>query len=66
MRSGLVTLVAFGAVALADAPLLAQFGGPRGGEQAAARNGWIFSLEEGKAQARKTGKPLMVVVRCVP
>jgi hypothetical protein len=66
MRSGIVTLLALGVGALADAPLLAQVGGPRGGEQAAARNGWIFSLDEGKAQARKSGKPLMVVIRCVP
>ncbi len=32
----------------------------------ALRNGWIFSLEEGQAQARKNGKPLMVVLRCNP
>lgn len=31
-----------------------------------ARFGWLSSLEEGKTEARKTGKPLMVVLRCVP
>lgn len=38
----------------------------RGNEQEATRHGWLWSLEEGKAKAKKTGKPLMVVVRCVP
>jgi hypothetical protein len=32
----------------------------------ALRNGWVFSLEEGQAQGRKSGKPLMVVLRCNP
>jgi hypothetical protein len=41
--------------------------GPKGGSEfEASRHGWLFSLSEGKAQAAKTGKPLMVVVRCVP
>jgi hypothetical protein len=66
MRSGTVTLLALGALALADAPSLAQFKGPRGGDQSGARYGWLSGLEAGKAQARKTGKPLMVVLRCVP
>ena len=35
-------------------------------DNAAFRNGWLFSLEQGKAEARRSGKPLMVVVRCVP
>ncbi|MBM4071448.1 MAG: hypothetical protein FJ271_21305 [Planctomycetes bacterium] len=28
--------------------------------------GWLSSLSGAKEQARKTGKPLMVVIRCVP
>ena len=44
----------------------AQRRGGRGSERQAVENGWVFSLQEGKAQARKAGKPLMVVVRCVP
>jgi hypothetical protein len=43
-----------------------QRGGMRRRDQAAGEHGWIFSLEEGKAQARESGKPLMVMVRCVP
>jgi hypothetical protein len=53
------------AVILAAAALLAQFGGRRG-EDAAARHGWLSSLAEAKAQARRSGKPIMAVVRCVP
>jgi hypothetical protein len=36
------------------------------GEMEAARKGWIFNLSTGQQLARQTGKPLMVVVRCVP
>jgi hypothetical protein len=39
-------------------------GKAKGGD--ASRYGWLSSLAEGKAQARKTGKPLLVVIRCVP
>jgi len=28
--------------------------------------GWLNDLERGKALAAKTGKPLMVVIRCDP
>ena len=64
MRSSFVAAVALAGVALAPSPALAQRG--RMSEQAAARNGWVFSLSEGKQRARKAGKPLMVVLRCVP
>jgi hypothetical protein len=36
------------------------------GEMEAARKAWIFNLSTGQQQARTTGKPLMVVIRCVP
>ena len=55
--------LALGIVALTHTSLLAQ---PRRGDQPARAYGWIFDLEEGKALARSSGKPLMVVVRCVP
>jgi hypothetical protein len=54
-------VLALGILAVAGAPALAQ-----GRFEPAGRYGWLGSLEEGKAQARKTGKPLMVVVRCQP
>ncbi len=65
MNRPVVALLVLGTLSLSAAPSRAQFGGPRG-EREAARHGWLFSLEEGMAQARKTGKPLLVVLRCVP
>jgi hypothetical protein len=32
----------------------------------AGRFGWLSSLAAGKAEARRSGKPMMVVVRCAP
>jgi hypothetical protein len=60
-------MVAVGVVLLTGAAADAQKG-PRGhgSEFEAARNGWLFSLAQGKALAAKTNKPLMVVMRCVP
>ena len=64
MKSLAVVLALAGALCT-EAPVLAQPGRGRS-EFEAARNGWLFSLSAGKQLARKTGKPLMVVVRCVP
>ena len=64
MRCSLVAVVALAGVALADTEVLAQRG--RRGEQDGGRHGWLPSLSEGKRQASRTGKPLMVVLRCVP
>lgn len=58
-----VVLAALGAIALLDNPVLAQ---KKAGEFEAAKNGWLFSLSQGKALAEKSGKPMMVVMRCVP
>lgn len=63
MRSGIITCVALGAVLLIDPPLQAQ---RRGRDQDAVKHGWLSSLQEGRSQARQSGKPLMVVLRCVP
>jgi hypothetical protein len=57
-------LVSIGFVASLETPAQAQPKGGRGMD--ASKYGWLSSLEEGKAQARKSGKPLMVVLRCVP
>jgi hypothetical protein len=56
--------MALGFVALANSAQ-AQFPG-RARDQDAGRHGWLFNLAEAKDQARKTGKPIMAVVRCVP
>ena len=53
-----------GAAGLTATPAFAQKGKGKGGD--AARYGWLSSLAEGKTQARQTGKPLMVVLRCQP
>lgn len=38
----------------------------RGNSNIAAQNGWILSLAEGKALAKKTGQPIMLEFRCEP
>jgi hypothetical protein len=54
-------------VVSANTSALAQKGRKgRGSQVDAVKNGWLFSLAEGKALAAKTNKPLMVVMRCVP
>jgi hypothetical protein len=65
MKSRYLLLVALSTLAVSDAPLPGQIKGGKG-EPFANKYGWLSSLEEGKAQARKSGKPLMVVLRCVP
>jgi hypothetical protein len=66
MNCRLVAFLALGCVALAAPSTPAQRRGPRGGDQAFGRYGWLASLESGQAEARKSGKPLMVVLRCQP
>ncbi len=61
MRSYVGAFLAMGLLALAGSRLPAQKG-PKSG----TRSGWLSSLDEGKSQAAKTGKPLMVVFRCEP
>ena len=58
-------LLALAGLALSGAPVAAQ-GGRGLGEHAAVWNGWVFNLEAGKQRARQEGKPLMVVLRCLP
>ena len=56
-------VIALGAIAFADSSVLAQ---KKASEFEAVKNGWIFSLSQGKALAERSGKPMMVVMRCVP
>jgi hypothetical protein len=56
-----VVVAALGCAALVHTPAEAQKGFDNAGKY-----GWLSSLEAGKAQAAKNGKPLMVVLRCVP
>ncbi len=61
MRGSVFALALMG-LHLSGATALAQ----RGFGQDGVRHGWLGSLESGKAEARRSGKPLMVVIRCVP
>jgi hypothetical protein len=56
---------ALGLLAIAASSVDAQFKG-KGGDVSRAQYGWLSSLQEGKAQTNKSGKPMMVVIRCVP
>lgn len=64
MKRLLLGFLVLGVAGLTASPARAQKGKGKGGD--AARYGWLSSLTEGKAQARQTGKPLMVVLRCEP
>jgi len=57
--------LAAGIMVLAPGESAAQFRGGRGDPEA-VRHGWLGRLDEGRAAARRTGQPLMVVIRCVP
>ena len=66
MLSRSILVLGLSTLALSAEPALAQFkkGGTFG--DPAARFGWLPSRSAGKAEAKKTGKPMMVVLRCVP
>ena len=66
MLTRLIVLVGLVFVAPDATPLLAPQQDRRRGGQEAGEYGWLSNLQAGQAEARKTGKPLMVVVRCVP
>jgi hypothetical protein len=53
-------------VAIALVPSMAPAQGGRRGDPEPGRYGWLATLEAGKAEARRTGKPIMVALRCVP
>ncbi len=58
-----IALCALGLLALAGSTASAQTKGSKGGDSG---SGWLSSLQDGKQQAGKTGKPIMVVLRCQP
>jgi hypothetical protein len=68
MKSGIIRVVALVIAVWGCASAPAQPGrlGNEVFDPDARRNGWIFNLQEGQAQARKTNQPLMVVLRCNP
>ncbi len=64
IRSVAFLLLTLAIVILPHAPAGAQLRGDDDGE--AAEYGWLSSLSAAKDQARKTARPLMVMIRCVP
>jgi len=65
MRTALVGFLALAVTALFVGCASAQRG--RGtSPQEAARHGWLSDYREAKDRARQTGKPIMLVFRCVP
>jgi hypothetical protein len=66
MRRFSILAITVGIVSLANSPLLAQPRRPRGDDMFPTTYGWLSSLQAGKAEAARSGKPLMVVIRCVP
>jgi hypothetical protein len=68
MKYVVIGVVTFAMVALSIPVVLDQQHNPGNAvlDREATRNGWISNLEEGRAQSRKSAKPLMVVLRCNP
>jgi hypothetical protein len=46
--------------------VLVAIGSAWAGKPDPAKHGWYSSYAQGKAEAKRTGKPLMVVFRCEP
>lgn len=59
-----LALIAIILSSAAGSKALAQKG--RGNNSIAFQNGWTMSFSEGRRQAQKANKPLMVVIRCEP
>ncbi len=53
---------AYGAWTVTSPWVLAQ----RGRDESGAKYGWHANYQEAKALAKKSGLPLMVVIRCIP
>ncbi len=51
---------------LAESQVLAQRGGRGRETDDSAQYGWHANYQEAKALAKKSGLPLMVVIRCIP
>jgi hypothetical protein len=67
MRASIAAVLVIAALAFGADDARAQFKGKgKGKAGSAGRYGWLSSLQAGKSQALKTGKPMMVVIRCVP
>ncbi len=63
MQQRTVAFLGSALLAFCVSSAVAQTKGPKGGVPG---GGWLSSLQEGKLHAGKTGKPIMVVLRCQP
>ena len=61
-----ISLLAAAITLLSHGPAAAQFRGRDDDDPEAPRHGWLSSLSAGKERASREGKPLMVVIRCIP
>lgn len=67
MRQFAIAIATLGILASICSPTFAQRGGRfRNSEGIAFENGWIFDYAKARTLAKKTGKPMMLVFRCVP
>jgi hypothetical protein len=66
MRTAVLSVAALTILAWLGGDARAQPFGKKGKKAGKSASGWLSSLSQGKALARQTGKPLMVVIRCVP
>lgn len=64
MRKASIGVLILAALGLAGRPVLAQRGGLS--DREAARHGWLADYRQARELARQTGKPIMLVYRCVP
>lgn len=46
--------------------VMAQRQGNPAQDRESVANGWVFDYSAAQEQSRRTGKPMMVVLRCVP
>jgi hypothetical protein len=68
MKARFACVAVLAIIGLCDTRVMAQprRGPSRAVQRAARAADWLGSLDDGLAEARRTGKPLMVVIRCVP
>jgi hypothetical protein len=65
MNRNHIALLFLACALLADYQSVARAGDPIRRDEGTSESVWIHNLDDGIKQAKKSGKPLMVVIRCV-